>query len=354
LFELPQFPAWMTSTNDSDFGETIFGRCRQFVKARMKPGLSQKGGGHSMLTAQDKKENDKKTKRKEAIAEALLMLSPLTPGASDVKEQQRLAAEAPGFDKTKREIKAGMGPCPTCQGTHPDCSSCPDEQATLDDKFVLETYQTKGYFCTYRHQGRGLTCTGRGHMVRHHFPVQNETAKKESAEHRKSPEFVPPGGKKHNEKKLDFARAAAPPNKKQEFPAVPSVKSHGKPKPSPPATLTKSGAMPAPSLASATSTTASDDSDDQLEQGFERDGDETSLSNLRFEASELQNPLDTFVERFATAEPVATYPIDSQDLDGHGNGQNQNNNERNLEGYQSVHRDRIVDCSPERLAALKQ
>jgi hypothetical protein len=63
LLELPRFPLRITSTDEADFGETLMGRCRQFVKARMKPGLTQKAGANSMLTSQEKTENKNKNKK---------------------------------------------------------------------------------------------------------------------------------------------------------------------------------------------------------------------------------------------------------------------------------------------------
>jgi hypothetical protein len=64
LLELNHFPIAMTSTDESQYGTTIMGRCRQFVKARAKPGIDDAAKKESGLTTKEKKKEKVIKKRR--------------------------------------------------------------------------------------------------------------------------------------------------------------------------------------------------------------------------------------------------------------------------------------------------
>ena len=129
LMEMPDFPTAVTSVDERAFACTLIGRCRQFLKARAKPGTGTGKSEEQVKTMKEKDKNKKEKKvedkEKAKMSEFLDLVS--TPQQSEQqldfankeKERQQAARnpnKAKGAGKGKQAV-AGSGNCPQCKGT---------------------------------------------------------------------------------------------------------------------------------------------------------------------------------------------------------------------------------------------
>ena len=116
-------------------------------------------------------------------------IDPRTQGAT------RNPDKGKGKDKERPALVGGQGNCPTCKGTHPECSICPNVIAAKDSNYEQAKAIAEKKACWYHHCFKIGTdkCTGIGHITGHHVEALSKEGKqqyeKAKAEHaKKSPE----------------------------------------------------------------------------------------------------------------------------------------------------------------------
>ena len=98
------------------------------------------------------------------------------------KPQQRVPPAGPravggkaGFQGARSQLRRTRpgrerpppGSCPTCQGEHPECYSCPNELGMKDEHF--QSIMKPDWYCRYKcGQDAKRICGGRGHGIGHH------------------------------------------------------------------------------------------------------------------------------------------------------------------------------------------
>ena len=72
----------------------------------------------------------------------------------------------------------GQGNCPTCKGTHPECSSCPNDNAARDSNYDQAKAKAERKACWYNHCFKAKEkCTGIGHITQHQVEALSKDGK---------------------------------------------------------------------------------------------------------------------------------------------------------------------------------
>ena len=175
LMELPEFPSDIDDMDPAMEKSTVLGRIRQWVRARKGSDLAGPSGSSSkadstiFLKTQLKKVTE------------LLKEKPQDKTLAFDDGKRFRAARATGGQQTqvRPKLVGGGGDCPRCQGTHPECTVCPNQAASAEDGFDVSKYAKEKKPCWYDHMKKGKFCGGYGHVARHHMEVLKEETKKE-------------------------------------------------------------------------------------------------------------------------------------------------------------------------------
>ena len=169
LLELPEFPAEVDDIDPSKRRHTIIGRIRQWISARRGPGMHS-----ASSSAKDDKHNVFLKNQLKKVT-ALLQDPPSQSNAQQLQfdDGKRFRASrdpSKGGSKGGRSgPKGGGGDCPRCQGTHPECSVCPNTAATAETGFDVSAHAKEKRACWFDHLKKGKPCGGYGHVARHHM-----------------------------------------------------------------------------------------------------------------------------------------------------------------------------------------
>lgn len=212
LLDLPVFPSKMAFRDGDDPCTSILARCRQYVRARQRPGLDASATRPAHLLnvqatpkktaaekkmARESKEQDKVSKAKEILKmfTSAAPAPPVVAGDAASSDAQQLdtrwrGAREPGKGGKGggKEQKAGTGNCTRCKGTHPECTLCPNQKAGEEAGWDVSKAVQDQLPCWYNHLGRGNMCGGFGHISRHHAACYTPEAQKAADEHRKKRE----------------------------------------------------------------------------------------------------------------------------------------------------------------------
>ena len=235
MMELPEFPEEVDDAFDPARAKVTFlGRARQYVQARRRSGLSGAAGdssgrndkGGDNMNAQFLASTLKQASKQQGLVEATLKKlggkAPHTTKSSDDAallnaDSLRGAAarntDGGGNDRDawKKSFVGGGGSCPKCQGTHPECATCPTTAAEADEKFDVSRAVKEKLPCWYAWQG-GKPCGGYGHVSRHHHEtltpenkkIRDEKQKEKGKGGGKNKKGKSKGSKKGGEKRLDM------------------------------------------------------------------------------------------------------------------------------------------------------
>ena len=189
LMRLPGFPSKMEADDASQSKDTVLGRCRQFLKAELPSGTEDGKAEGSLLVADANSRipGEGRKGNPGAVADAIATI--LALGGDRPKSTSKgVDDKGKGRGKGKSDVAPGLGDCPVCKGTHPECSTCPNEAAAAEEGFD-EVKAAQGMVpCWYRHShGQGM-CTGVGHFVRHHVASLTPAAFQEMQESKKKHE----------------------------------------------------------------------------------------------------------------------------------------------------------------------
>ena len=217
LLQLPDFPTEVDSTDPKTQRATLLGRVRQWISSNRRPGLAstteqqpggavQQGSGAptqkqtSLFLAAQLQSASKKTLRQtqqllrgtggtqlqapqQSTVQGTVLPRDQALAAGDGKTYATEKGDK-GKAKGKGKGKAGGGDCPSCEGTHPECSSCPNSAAEAEEEFDHKKAKKSRNPCWYKHLGADCPCNGVGHRARHHEPLYTAQARKDVEEAR--------------------------------------------------------------------------------------------------------------------------------------------------------------------------